>query len=97
MVIIWFLLQARDLQIIMRYLEHWAHRLFPKMPFDEVLERIEKLGTKNEVKVRLSGLNNILFTTDEMQFVYTTTFIYSQWVTEMKLFVLHACYMLLCM
>lgn len=55
MVIIWFvLLQTRDLQIIMRYLEHWAHRLFPKMPFDEVLERIEKLGTKNEVKVRLS-------------------------------------------
>jgi uncharacterized protein YozE (UPF0346 family) len=45
-------LQADDLQIIMRYLEHWAHRLFPKMPFDEVLERIEKLGTKNEVKVR---------------------------------------------
>lgn len=42
--------EARDLQIIMRYLEHWAHRLFPKMPFDEVLERIEKLGTKNEVK-----------------------------------------------
>lgn len=57
MVIIRFvLLQARDLQIIMRYLEHWAHRLFPKMPFDEVLERIEKLGTKNEVKVRLSTL-----------------------------------------
>nr|XP_022333930.1 TIMELESS-interacting protein-like isoform X2 [Crassostrea virginica] len=42
--------EARDLQVIMRYLEHWAHRLFPKMPFDEVLERIEKLGTKNEVK-----------------------------------------------
>ncbi|XP_048736441.2 TIMELESS-interacting protein-like isoform X2 [Ostrea edulis] len=42
--------EAGDLQIIMRYLEHWAHRLFPKMPFDEVLERIEKLGTKNEVK-----------------------------------------------
>lgn len=66
MVIIWFvLLQARDLQIIMRYLEHWAHRLFPKMPFDEVLERIEKLGTKNEVKVRLSTLINILFTPAE--------------------------------
>lgn len=37
----------------MRYLEHWAHRLFPMMPFDEVLERIEKLGTKKEVQVRL--------------------------------------------
>lgn len=79
MVIIRFvLLQARDLQIIMRYLEHWAHRLFPKMPFDEVLERIEKLGTKNEVKVRLSTLINILFTPAEMQIVYT-----SLWVTDM--------------
>jgi TIMELESS-interacting protein len=36
----------------MRYLEHWAHRLFPMMPFDEVLERIEKLGTKKEVQVK---------------------------------------------
>lgn len=76
MVIIWFvLLQTRDLQIIMRYLEHWAHRLFPKMPFDEVLERIEKLGTKNEVKVRLSTPINILFTPAEMQIVYTTIWI----------------------
>ena len=37
----------------MRYLEHWAHRLFPKMPFDEVLERIERLGTKRDVQVGL--------------------------------------------
>ncbi|XP_063432187.1 TIMELESS-interacting protein-like isoform X2 [Mytilus trossulus] len=42
--------EAQDLRIIMRYLEHWAHRLFPMMPFDEVLERIEKLGTKKEVQ-----------------------------------------------
>lgn len=38
----------------MRYLEHWAHRLFPMMPFDEVLERIEKLGTKKEVQVKMT-------------------------------------------
>lgn len=42
--------EAKDLGVIMRYLEHWAHRLFPKMPFDEVLERIERLGTKKEVQ-----------------------------------------------
>ncbi|XP_052099934.1 TIMELESS-interacting protein-like isoform X1 [Mytilus californianus] len=42
--------ETQDLRIIMRYLEHWAHRLFPMMPFDEVLERIEKLGTKKEVQ-----------------------------------------------
>ncbi|XP_021362319.1 TIMELESS-interacting protein-like [Mizuhopecten yessoensis] len=42
--------EAKDLGVIMRYLEHWAHRLFPKMPFDEVLERIERLGTNKEVQ-----------------------------------------------
>lgn len=42
--------EGEDLRILMRYLEHWAHRLFPMMPFDEVLERIEKLGTKKEVQ-----------------------------------------------
>ncbi|XP_060073621.1 TIMELESS-interacting protein-like isoform X2 [Ylistrum balloti] len=42
--------EAKDLGVIMKYLEHWAHRLFPKMPFDEVLERIERLGTKKEVQ-----------------------------------------------
>lgn len=31
-------------------MEHWAHRLFPKMPFDEVIERVEKLGSKKEVQ-----------------------------------------------
>ena len=36
----------------MRNMEHWAHRLFPKMPFDEVIERVERLGAKREVQVR---------------------------------------------
>ena len=34
----------------MRHMEHWAHRLFPKMPFDEVIQRVEKLGSKGPVK-----------------------------------------------
>mgnify|MGYP001792326375 CR=1 FL=1 len=43
--------EARDLNIMMAAMEHWAHRLFPKMPFDEVVERIEKLGQKKAVQV----------------------------------------------
>lgn len=35
----------------MQTLEHWAHRLFPKMTFGEVLERTERLGAKKEVQV----------------------------------------------
>ena len=31
--------------------EYWAHRLFPKMKFSDVIERLEKLGEKREVKV----------------------------------------------
>lgn len=31
--------------------EYWAHRLFPKMKFTDVVERLEKLGEK-EVKVK---------------------------------------------
>ncbi|KAH3797672.1 TIMELESS-interacting protein-like [Dreissena polymorpha] len=42
--------EASDLALIMKQLEHWGHRLFPKMPFDEVLERVERLGTKKEVQ-----------------------------------------------
>ena len=37
---------------MMSKLEHWGHRLFPKMPFDELLERVEKLGAKGDVKVK---------------------------------------------
>ncbi|XP_074649811.1 uncharacterized protein LOC141905014 isoform X2 [Tubulanus polymorphus] len=39
-----------DLNLVMRKMEHWAHRLFPKMPFDEVIERAERLGAKKQVQ-----------------------------------------------
>ena len=34
--------------------EYWAHRLFPKMKFIEVVEKLEKLGDKREVKVNIN-------------------------------------------
>ncbi|XP_041464498.1 chromosome segregation in meiosis protein 3-like [Lytechinus variegatus] len=42
--------EVSDLDRLMRVMEHWAHRLFPKMPFDDVIERIEKLGSKKPVQ-----------------------------------------------
>ncbi|KAL8603962.1 hypothetical protein ACOMHN_039006 [Nucella lapillus] len=42
--------EVDDLRVVMRYLEHWGHRLFPKMPFDEVVERVERLGAKRDVQ-----------------------------------------------
>ena len=35
----------------MMIMEHWGNRLFPKMTFDEVIERVEKLGKKKPVQV----------------------------------------------
>ncbi|GFO24426.1 timeless-interacting protein [Plakobranchus ocellatus] len=50
--------EAEDLKVIMHTLQHWGHRLFPKMPFDEVLERVERLGARKEVKISSDGRNN---------------------------------------
>ena len=43
--------EKSDLDIILKKTEHWAHRLFPKMPFQECIEKVEKLGTKKAVQV----------------------------------------------
>ena len=35
----------------MKKLEHWGHRMYPKLPFDDVVARLETLGKKQAVKV----------------------------------------------
>lgn len=35
----------------MKGLEHWAHRLFPKLKFNDFIERMERLGAKRDVRV----------------------------------------------
>ncbi len=39
-----------DLDLVLKRLEHWAHRLYPKLPFDDVMERLAQLGKKQAVK-----------------------------------------------
>lgn len=41
--------EEQDLNCIMFALEHWAHRLFPKLAFDDFLEKAEQLGPKRAV------------------------------------------------
>ena len=53
LILVLLFLQAEDLKVMMHRLQHWGHRLFPKMTFDEVLERVERLGAKKEVQVWL--------------------------------------------
>ena len=50
-----------DLEAVMKRMEHWAHRLYPKLPFDDVMERIAQLGKKQAVKtyVRKIRLNMV--------------------------------------
>ncbi|XP_036363813.1 uncharacterized protein DDB_G0286591-like isoform X5 [Octopus sinensis] len=42
--------EAKDLDKILKILEHWAHRLFPQMKFSDCLQRIEKIGSKKSVQ-----------------------------------------------
>ena len=42
-----------DLESAMKKMEHWAHRLYPKLPFDDVMARISVLGKKMSVQVRI--------------------------------------------
>ena len=46
-------LKAEDLKLLMSRLEHWAHRLFPKLSFDDFIERLERLGSKKEIMASL--------------------------------------------
>jgi len=41
--------EASDLRRLMMILEHWAHRLFPKMTFQDCINRIEELGSTKAI------------------------------------------------
>lgn len=54
--------EARDLKRIMQRFELWGNRLFPKYQFDDLLEKVEKLGNKKQVanfvdKIRMGIVN----------------------------------------
>ena len=48
----WYVIpQASDLKNLLQQYEHWANRLFPKLTFKDVTDRIESLASKKEFKV----------------------------------------------
>lgn len=56
--------KAEDLKTLIRHMEHWAHRLFPKLQFDDFIDKVESLGSKKEVQVcivpvSLSSCNSV--------------------------------------
>ncbi|XP_037793356.1 TIMELESS-interacting protein-like [Penaeus monodon] len=58
--------EKEDLDVLLKRLEHWAHRLFPKLPFNDVLEQIEKQGFKKPVQVLIKKLRLDMFTESEL-------------------------------
>ncbi|OQV21092.1 putative TIMELESS-interacting protein [Hypsibius exemplaris] len=45
-----------DLMLLMSKLEGWTHRLYPRFNFDDVLEKVEGLGAKKEVRTTVKKL-----------------------------------------
>ncbi|KAL6254140.1 hypothetical protein P5V15_014764 [Pogonomyrmex californicus] len=43
--------ERMDLDRIMKRLEHWSYRLFPKYHFDDFLMKVEQLGMKKDLQV----------------------------------------------
>ncbi|KAK0162313.1 hypothetical protein PV327_008660 [Microctonus hyperodae] len=61
--------EKNDLDRVMKRLEHWAHRLFPKYQFNDFLEKVEALGAKRDlqtflIKYRRDDLSDDLIITD---------------------------------
>ncbi|XP_051484171.1 TIMELESS-interacting protein isoform X2 [Apus apus] len=48
--------EAEDLKILIQHMEHWAHRLFPKLQFEDFIDRVEALGNKKEVQTCLKRI-----------------------------------------
>ncbi|XP_045585145.2 TIMELESS-interacting protein isoform X1 [Procambarus clarkii] len=65
--------EKEDIDVLLKILEHWAHRLFPKLPFRDTLEQIEKLGMKKNVQVLLKRLRLDMFTESELNGVSEET------------------------
>ncbi|XP_046814806.1 protein TIPIN homolog [Vespa crabro] len=57
--------EKKDLDRVMKRLEHWAHRLFPKLDFDDFLEKTEKLGSKKDLSVFVTKYRNDMISFDD--------------------------------
>uniref|UniRef100_A0A3Q1JPF2 TIMELESS-interacting protein n=1 Tax=Anabas testudineus TaxID=64144 RepID=A0A3Q1JPF2_ANATE len=48
--------EAENLRLLMQKMENWAHRLYPKLQFEDFIDRVEKLGQKKEVQTCLKRI-----------------------------------------
>ncbi|CAH8432102.1 unnamed protein product [Schistosoma turkestanicum] len=50
--------EFQDLNRLLFVYEAWSNRLVPRMSFDEVIDRLENVGSKREIRVALHRLRN---------------------------------------
>ncbi|NXI86043.1 TIPIN protein, partial [Rhipidura dahli] len=48
--------RPEDLKTLIQHMEHWAHRLFPQLQFEDFIDRVESLGNKKEVQTCLKRI-----------------------------------------
>ncbi|XP_052004466.1 TIMELESS-interacting protein [Xyrauchen texanus] len=48
--------EAEDLKLLLQKTENWAHRLYPKLKFEDFIDRVESLGGKKEVQTCLKRI-----------------------------------------
>ncbi|XP_075934625.1 TIMELESS-interacting protein [Anarhichas minor] len=48
--------EAEDLRLLMQKMENWAHRLYPKLQFEDFIDKVEKLGNKKDVQTCLKRI-----------------------------------------
>ncbi|XP_044744985.1 TIMELESS-interacting protein [Coccinella septempunctata] len=62
--------EEQDLNVLLKTYEYWCHRLFPKFPFKDCIDKIEKLGSKGPIQTYLkkarSGLEDEEFETPDV-------------------------------
>ncbi|XP_038218157.1 TIMELESS-interacting protein [Zerene cesonia] len=57
--------EKEDLDLVLKKLEHWAYRLYPKFKFEDCLKKIEVLGKKRPVMVHLQKIRSDQFISEE--------------------------------
>lgn len=45
--------EREDLNMVMKKMEHWAHRCYPAYTFDDFIGQVEKLGRKKEMQTHM--------------------------------------------
>ena len=48
--------EFEDLEIVVNRMKHWAHRLYPKLPFDDVTKQISHVGKKMQIQTNLKKI-----------------------------------------